>query len=142
MCLEIPFLVLNWGQQHFALKSLFGLGYSVIYVLGAFTKIVSSQFFKINIVKGTYIFFQSFTRFFVPLGILSEKSKHFKSILTSFSKEEIVAKYNKASSSCSIYMCITFDWQETNTKTMWQNFLYVVGTLFRKIAVCFNPNEN
>ena len=58
--------------------------------------------------KGHIFFVKLLLSFFIPMGILSEKSKHFKSVLTSFS-EKCLNGLTQYKFKQLFHICITFD---------------------------------
>ena len=73
------------------------------------------------------------------MGILSEKSKHFKSVLTSFSEKCLNGLIQYNLSSCSIYVSLLSDGKLTQKQC--DKSFYTLYDV-QKFSVCLNPNEN
>ena len=89
--------------------------------------------------KGHIFFVKVLQNFFIPMGILSEKSKHFKSVLTSFSEKYLNGLIQYNLSSCSIYVSLLSDGKLTQKQC--DKSFYTLYDV-QKFPVCLNPNEN
>ena len=96
---------------------------------------IKNQFSK----KGHIFFVKLLQNIFIPMGILSEKSKHFKSVLTSFSEKCLNGLIQYNLSSCSIYVSLLSDGKLTQKQC--DKSFYTLYDV-QKFSVCLNPNEN